>query len=139
MRITPKRRRASSFVEVLIAVGVVSIVIIGIMASGTIARLSVEHRHRGDTYAMALRVLEWAETVPLSDDIGARFRDAFGDDPKFGTLTFSVSRVPAKILETDDDVSADLTVTVSALDGTGETKLTREVSRNAMRNAGELP
>lgn len=132
-----KQRAGSSLVEVLIAVGVVAVVMVGIMSSGTIARLSVEHRDRGDAYAIGIRFLEWAETIPLSADIDAKFRDAFGDAPKFGPFTVSVTRDPDAIGDASGEVSADVTVTIS--DGKHETKLTREVSRGARQNAGELP
>lgn len=132
------RRRGSSLVEVLIAVGVVAVVLVGVMSSGVVARLSVEHRARGDAHAVALRVLEWAESVPLSADIDARFRDAFGSSsPKFGPLTVTIERSLHKFSGTAIDVSADVTVTVA--DGDLKTILTREVSRSGMQNAGELP
>lgn len=132
-----KQRAGSSLVEVLIAVGVVAVVMVGIMSSGTIARLSVEHRNRGDAHAIGIRFLEWAETIPLSADIDAKFRDAFGDSRTFGPFTISVARDPDNISDTSDTVSADVSVTIS--DGKHETKLTREVSRGAVQNAGELP
>lgn len=132
------RRRGSSLVEVLIAVMVVAIALVGIMSSGAVARLAVEHRQRGDSHSIALRVLEWAEAVPLSADINEKFRDAFGSSrPQFGPLTIALSRSPSVIGPADDELSADLTVTVT--DGKFTTTLTREVSRSAVQNAGELP
>lgn len=138
MRKICSKRRGSSLVEVLIAVGVVAIALVGIMSSVAVARLAVEHRQRGDAHAAALRVLEWAETVPLSADIYTKFRDAFGGDrAKFGTLTVTIKRTIHKLSGTQIEVSADVTVTVT--DDDFKTSLKREVSRSAMQNAGELP
>lgn len=137
-----RARRGGSLVEVLIAVVVVSIVLVGVLSAGTIARLSVDHNARGKARDVALRVLDWSETVPLSADFGDAFSKAFGATPEdrtFGDITFTAVRDPNTA--GTDTFQATVTVSVSSVSETDKKttqSMTREVSSIGYKNAGEL-
>ena len=134
------KRRGSSLVEMLLAVLVLAIVLLGVLAGVTIARVSVDHKVYENAKELGLRVLEWAEGIPLSADFTGEADEAF-PSRVIGDLSFEVTRVLNDPDETKA-TSADITVTVrrvSAPDRTLIPPMRREVSASGWQNIGELP
>lgn len=139
------RRRGSSLVEMLIAIIVLAVVLLGVLAGVMIARSSLEHKTYENARELALRVLEWAEAVPLSEDFGgadgaveASFGKVGDDGRKFGDLTFDVARSPDA---TPDGISAEITVTIMRISDSNKViipPVKREVSVSGYKNVGEF-
>lgn len=124
----------------LIAIMVLSVAVVGLMSAATLVRMTAGQKDRENARLFSLRALEWAEAVPLSEDFGARFTDAFGSEPTFGDLRLTLTRDPNSA--TDPSVrSADVTATVVKLSDGGAVMATmkREVSANGWQNVGAKP
>jgi Tfp pilus assembly protein PilV len=130
-----KRKRGTSLVEMIIAVVVLGIVLLGMMAGIIIAQGGLVFKEREAAVEVALRRLEDLESVPFSSLSSA----AAAGPGIVGKYTVNVVTVPSPVKS--KDISADVRVTVSWGGVVGATKsimMNREVSASAWQNVGVL-
>jgi type II secretory pathway pseudopilin PulG len=126
----------SSLVEMVIAIMMLSVVLLGMMAGIMIARSSVYDKEFEDARQVALKVLETIEATPY-DDIP--FRAGTLNDSRFDGFQIYVSQSPN--LGTSDDVYSRTVVVSVDLGNNGPLKrivsMRREVSPSGSKNIGD--
>lgn len=131
-----RKRRGASLVEMVLAILVLAVVLLGLLGGIAIARGSLLVKERETARQIALTVLEDLESVPY-DDIDDRIGELDGERVGDFVVRFH-NRVPG-----DKGLEYSVIVTVDILLGsTGGTKsvtMGREVSASAWRNVGEFP
>ena len=135
-----KRRSGASLSEMIVALYVLGIVLLGMMAGILITQGTILYKERARATDIALRTLENLEALPflvLSND--------YYDDKeltKEGIYTITVARTNFN-KSADIADSADIRVSVTwgggVLGGERTVQMNREVSASGSQNIGEIP
>ncbi|MDR1482694.1 MAG: hypothetical protein LBI74_08725 [Synergistaceae bacterium] len=131
-----RRLRGSSLVELVIAILVLGVVLLGMMAGIMIARSSVYDKEYENACQAALKILEIIEATPY-DRISATIAER--NDSLFDG--FRVNIAQSESIDIAGDVSSRTIVVSIDLGDRGSTRkivsMRREVSPSASRNIGD--
>ncbi|MDR1943418.1 MAG: prepilin-type N-terminal cleavage/methylation domain-containing protein [Synergistaceae bacterium] len=128
------RRRGASLPEMIIALFVLAIVLLGLMAGMMISQGSMLYKAREGAMDVALRTLADFEATPL-DSLWTKLPVS-----PIGMYTIQVTRTPSAY--SASLVSADVSVEVSwggIMGNMNKVVMNREVSKSASQNVGEIP
>jgi Tfp pilus assembly protein PilV len=131
-----KRRRGASLAEMVVALYVLGIVLLGMMAGIVITQGTMLYKERERATEIALRTLESQEALP--------FRVLSGDERTIneGIYTITIAEpVFNKAIVASAD-SADIRVTVEwdrGVLGGRSIQMNREVSASGWQSVGEIP
>ncbi len=139
IRFEPRKKRCgASLVEMVIAIFVLTVVLLGLLGGITIAWNGQMVKELESANQVALAVLEILESVPY-EQIEDRI-DELNAEEEIGGFVVEIDDPPIAGPNGDDD-SVIVTVNV-LLSGTGGAKrvtMSREVSASARKNVGEWP
>jgi Tfp pilus assembly protein PilV len=139
------KKSGASLTEMIVAIVVLGVVLMGIMAGVTISQGNMMTRERQNAVDLGLTLLEDCEARPFNE-LAARVAEinSDSDDGFYGIFNVEISTnlpnpFPATIPL--DLVSADITLEItwgSTIGGSKTVKLNREVSVSASQNSGEI-
>lgn len=131
-----KKRYGASLVEMILAIFVLTVVLLGLLGGITIARANLMAKERETAQQVALAVLEALEFVPYND-IKTQSADIF-DEKEFGGFVIDVhAAVPVDEPKNRDAMIVSVDVWLNSSGGAERVTLAREVSASAWKNAGD--
>jgi Tfp pilus assembly protein PilV len=130
-----KKRSGASLAEMIVALYVLGIVLLGMMAGILITQGSITHKERERAVEIALRTIEHQEALP--------FTALSHGDKTEGIYTITLADPVFNNPDPRSADSVDISVTVTwgggVLGGERRVEMNREVSASGWQSIGEIP
>ncbi|MDR3322253.1 MAG: hypothetical protein LBS93_07365 [Synergistaceae bacterium] len=135
------KKSGASLAEMIVAIVVLGVVLMGIMAGVMISQGGMMTKERQNAIDLGLTLLEDCEARPF-DKLAARVSEinALSATGFFGIFKVAITTVPDPIPVSL--ISADIVLDItwgSSIGGVKTVSLNREVSMSASQNSGEMP